>query len=208
MKTCSKDGCDAEVRAYGLCITHYSQARKAGVLPLPAAPTVSLAEPNWSDANCKGMDTNMFFPEIGMGKANALSFHLRVKEAKAICKDCPVAVNCLQFALENDEQGIWAGTDYEERRRIRSRRRGVVAPLKAANQLRVVEASSEAVVKLQAALSAVGDEALPEWVAAAQLRINNPNKSLTELATMSNMSKDAYSGKLRRLMALYETSAK
>lgn len=208
MKVCNKDGCESEVRAYRLCITHYSQARKLGLLPMPVAPTVSLAQPDWSEANCVGMDTNMFFPEIGLGKASALAYKDKVKAAKAVCEGCPVAVGCLQFAMENDEQGIWAGTTDADRKRMRSRKRGVTAPLKIANERRVIEASSEAVVKLQVALSTIGDAALPDWVAAAQLRINNPNKSLHELATMSNMSKDAYSGKLRRLMNLYETSSK
>jgi WhiB family redox-sensing transcriptional regulator len=43
--------------------------------------------------------------------------------AKAICKDCPVKLECLQHALDNDEAGIWGGTTEKERRSLLRRRR-------------------------------------------------------------------------------------
>jgi WhiB family redox-sensing transcriptional regulator len=37
-----------------------------------------------------------------------------------VCDSCPVRAQCLQFALEtNQEAGIWGGTSEEERRRLR-----------------------------------------------------------------------------------------
>lgn len=36
--------------------------------------------------------------------------------AKRICRDCPVRLECLTFAYENDERhGIWGGLDGRER---------------------------------------------------------------------------------------------
>lgn len=42
----------------------------------------------------------------------------RVREAKAICIDCPVRLECLHYAIRNRERdGVWGGTS--ERRRER-----------------------------------------------------------------------------------------
>ena len=52
---------------------------------------------------------NMFFDET----------HARVvREARKICQDCSLHVQCLQYALENQEVGIWAGTTTNQRARI------------------------------------------------------------------------------------------
>lgn len=47
-----------------------------------------------------------------------------VAAAKAVCATCPVADECLDFALDTDEKhGIWGGKSERERRSIRSTRR-------------------------------------------------------------------------------------
>ena len=52
----------------------------------------------------------MFFPEIGESGA----------EAKAVCAQCPVSRQCLDFALHNDETlGVWGGTTPRGRRLLR-----------------------------------------------------------------------------------------
>ena len=47
-----------------------------------------------------------------------------IKRNKHICYGCPVQEECLQYAIKNDEQGIWAGTS--ERNRIRMHSQAVV----------------------------------------------------------------------------------
>jgi WhiB family redox-sensing transcriptional regulator len=43
--------------------------------------------------------------------------------AKAICMQCPVSTQCLQYALDLDiAHGIWGGADETERMRLRRRR--------------------------------------------------------------------------------------
>lgn len=43
------------------------------------------------------------------------------KEAKGICADCPVRLECKQYALDNDERyGIWGGLSERERRRLKT----------------------------------------------------------------------------------------
>jgi hypothetical protein len=64
---------------------------------------------------CRGADSNLFFPERGEDTSLA----------KSICKDCPVRKGCLEYALANVErQGIWGGTSERERRQIRRTYKG------------------------------------------------------------------------------------
>ncbi len=70
--------------------------------------------PVWTeDANCKGADADIFFPERGAS----------TRKAKAICRACSVQSECLEFAIENSEKfGIWGGLSERERRRIKRQR--------------------------------------------------------------------------------------
>jgi len=38
-------------------------------------------------------------------------------EARALCAECPALVWCLEWATENDEDGMWGGMTRAERRR-------------------------------------------------------------------------------------------
>lgn len=69
---------------------------------------------NWQDyGNCLGVDPDLFFPERGAS----------TREAKEVCRGCPVKVDCLEFALVNGEKfGIWGGYSERERRRMRRQR--------------------------------------------------------------------------------------
>jgi WhiB family redox-sensing transcriptional regulator len=68
----------------------------------------------WQDeANCLGVDPDLFFPERGAS----------TREAKEVCRGCVVREECLEFALANGEKfGIWGGMSERERRRIRRQR--------------------------------------------------------------------------------------
>ncbi|MGA0803208.1 MAG: WhiB family transcriptional regulator, partial [Ilumatobacteraceae bacterium] len=47
---------------------------------------------------------------------------LQIDRAKQVCDECPVKIECLDFAIEtNQDSGIWGGTSEEERRDIRRR---------------------------------------------------------------------------------------
>lgn len=61
-------------------------------------------------ARCVEADPEIFFPERGGSS----------KAARAVCRECPVRLECLRYALANREQfGIWGGTSERERRRLR-----------------------------------------------------------------------------------------
>jgi WhiB family transcriptional regulator, redox-sensing transcriptional regulator len=67
------------------------------------------------DAACRDEDPTRFFPVGATGPAIEV-----VEEAKAICARCPVAQECLMFAVTtNQEYGVWGGLDEEERREVR-----------------------------------------------------------------------------------------
>jgi WhiB family transcriptional regulator, redox-sensing transcriptional regulator len=71
-------------------------------------------ERGWQDqANCLGVDPDLFFPERGAS----------TREAKEVCKGCVVRGDCLEYALANGEKfGIGGGLSERERRRLRRQR--------------------------------------------------------------------------------------
>lgn len=84
----------------------------------PHTPIIDRPE-TWRDqALCAEVDRDWFFPEKGDNWGSA----------KRICALCPVKAECLEDALENNEEwGIWGGTTDHERREIKARRREAVA---------------------------------------------------------------------------------
>lgn len=70
--------------------------------------------PNWTDqANCKGMDPELFLPERGDNHT--------ANQAKAICEGCPIKDDCLDYAVFHNCIGIWGGTSGRERRKMVSK---------------------------------------------------------------------------------------
>ena len=66
-------------------------------------------------AVCRDTDPELFFPIGTTGQAL-----LQITRAKQVCCDCPVKDDCLDFAMEtNQDTGIWGGTSEEERRQMR-----------------------------------------------------------------------------------------
>lgn len=65
----------------------------------------------WTDsALCAEVDAELFFPEKGGS----------TKEAKRVCRACPVRAECLGYALKFPLiKGIWGGLSEEERERLR-----------------------------------------------------------------------------------------
>ena len=66
-------------------------------------------------AACRNSDPDLFFPAGTTGISLA-----DIAKAKAVCRSCVVVGQCLQYALEtNQETGVWGGTSEDERRRLR-----------------------------------------------------------------------------------------
>lgn len=69
-------------------------------------------------AACKGMDPEIWFPVGTNGPAI-----LQIAKAKAVCRRCPVAAECLAWALASGtDSGTWGGMTEGERRVVARRK--------------------------------------------------------------------------------------
>ena len=86
---------------------------------LASSLTLGAADYEWrDDAICRDTDPDLFFPVGTTGHAL-----FQIDRAKEVCTECTVSSECLDFALEtNQDSGIWGGLTEEERRVIRRRR--------------------------------------------------------------------------------------
>lgn len=58
---------------------------------------------------------------------------VQIDKARQVCRECAVRAECLDYALEtNQDSGIWGGLAEEERRVIRRQRRSRSQPAKTA----------------------------------------------------------------------------
>ncbi len=72
------------------------------------------SEINWREyAYCKGTDPGLFYPITNKQQA----------EVAKVCGHCVVRNECLEYALENKEYGVWGGTTERQRRDINKDRR-------------------------------------------------------------------------------------
>jgi WhiB family redox-sensing transcriptional regulator len=82
---------------------------------------------SWQDfAACSGEPLVLFFGPDGERQPER---DLRERKAKAICARCPVASECLDYALSRPEKyGVWfLNEDERASERRRRQRRGVLA---------------------------------------------------------------------------------
>lgn len=81
----------------------------ADVFDRPAGLSVG----DWTaDAACRDADTDLFFDERSIQRHQAL----------ALCNVCPVRADCLDYAVDTHQDGIWGGTTERQRRAIRRER--------------------------------------------------------------------------------------
>lgn len=71
--------------------------------------------PDLREGNCVGLAGKSFFP------LGSTAVHV-----KRMCGTCPVAQECGEYAVKVAVEGVWAGTNWEERERIRADK-GIVA---------------------------------------------------------------------------------
>ena len=90
-------------------------------LTTSSALTLSAAPDAWrATSACRDTDPDLFFPVGTTGQAL-----VQIARAKEVCGECPVQNDCLEYALEtNQDAGIWGGLDEEQRRNIRRQSAG------------------------------------------------------------------------------------
>jgi len=73
---------------------------------------------DWRDKSaCLTVDPELFFPVGNTGPALD-----QIDKAKQVCAQCPVVENCLQYAIEsNQDSGVWGGLSEDERRALKRR---------------------------------------------------------------------------------------
>lgn len=74
----------------------------------------------WMDRSvCGEVDPEIFFPELGAITSQG-------SPVRALCRSCDVRVQCLSFAIEHGEEGIWGGFTGRARESVRARHRAGV----------------------------------------------------------------------------------
>ncbi|WP_371634449.1 WhiB family transcriptional regulator [Streptomyces sp. NBC_01259] len=78
------------------------------------------ATPDWQQHGvCRDEDPDLFFPEGNDSEARQA-----IEKAKEVCARCPVAEECLSWALSTGQKlGVWGGATESQRRRTRLRAR-------------------------------------------------------------------------------------
>lgn len=75
---------------------------------------IANTEPWMEQGRCREASGDFWFPDKGQG------IERTTRMAKAICRDCPVAAACLDYAMRVDDPfGIYAGTTPTDRQRLR-----------------------------------------------------------------------------------------
>ena len=123
---CVYRGCRKHQFSRHLCSAHYSEwwrggakgwrYNPAGIRITMPTPTTIPVDGEWRDlAACKGTDPNLWFAK----QAGANYKSERFDQARNICADCPVLMECHQWVLglswEQDVAGIIAGMDPGQR---------------------------------------------------------------------------------------------
>lgn len=78
-----------------------------------ASPTPPSTHDDWrEEASCRTVDPELFFPS-GVGGLHAQ----QERNAKKVCKNCPVRQQCLRWAVETGQHtGVWGGLSEQERK--------------------------------------------------------------------------------------------
>ena len=86
---------------------------------LASSLALAASEDTWRDhALCRDTDPELFFPVGTTGGAL-----VSIDHAKRVCDECAVTRECLEFALDtNQDSGVWGGLSEDERRTIRRQR--------------------------------------------------------------------------------------
>jgi len=82
-------------------------------------PTDGIRAPMFDGTQvCAQIDPDAFFPE------SPREYMLSLRVLKPICDACSFKDPCLDYAIDNPELvGIWAGTSYKDRLRLKKLRR-------------------------------------------------------------------------------------
>jgi hypothetical protein len=76
---------------------------------------VNVKGTDWSKANCRGLNTEIFYYE----ESDLRERRLDTRAIRKICFTCPIQKDCLDAGMQ-EEYGIWGGFTRRERTYIRN----------------------------------------------------------------------------------------
>jgi hypothetical protein len=142
-------------------------------------------------------DPDVFFPnEDDVYDAKTLRY------AKFVCMGCPIKLECRDEGNRLNAVGVWGGLTEKERRRTRATvvpDQRVLELMRAANAERSRKAAESDMHIYKEALKSSKETIPADVYLLLEARVSNPGLSLSQLGRLVGMSKDAASGKLRRL---------
>lgn len=71
-------------------------------------------EIDWSRAGCKGLPTDFFYRIEERGVLKLID----VDVFRFTCAPCPIWKQCLRYATDNEEYGVWGGMTTDERNSV------------------------------------------------------------------------------------------
>ena len=74
-------------------------------------------EVNWEIAECREVYTDLFYRIEE--ERNALAY-VNINALRSICARCPIWKECLTYALDNEQYGMWGGLTSIERTALRN----------------------------------------------------------------------------------------
>ena len=90
--------------------TTFSASAPVHLLPVALPEVVPDLPGTWPEwAICAGEGPGIFSPAHGDPGISA----------RMVCANCPVQMDCLEYAIAADEWGIWGGLDQDQRRALR-----------------------------------------------------------------------------------------
>ena len=76
---------------------------------------LSVKSIEWNQADCLGMDTNLFF----MSREELQLEGMTYQSLRRVCSDCPIRKDCLEYAFKYERHGMFGGVTGLERDLIR-----------------------------------------------------------------------------------------
>lgn len=79
---------------------------------------------DWEQANCAGLDTELFYNVDLASKPRRLDAEKKTlnKQLREVCMACPIWQECLSWAFKNEDYGFWGGLNEFERGQLKHKR--------------------------------------------------------------------------------------
>jgi hypothetical protein len=74
------------------------------------------SEVDWERAGCKEIYTDLFYR---VEEERSVMAYENINALRSVCAACPIWKDCLTYAMENEQYGVWGGMTSIERVGIR-----------------------------------------------------------------------------------------